>query len=255
MPELGDETAAAAGPTDRADSAFALAAGLFGASSSPARGGSDPVAVQRAIPKPAGTTTTATHGKMYQCIITMAAVGGVSRAARELPEEASMPKPVVRRGRNRIKGRISIMERASGEDPTQPVQVVAAALVDNLERPTVILAGHRRYRPIGWELPGGKIEPGESLAAALHRELAEELGVTARLGAELPGPLPDGMWRLSERHVMRVWFAQVDDGQPVPLEAHDELRWLRRDELYDVDWLPADYPIVAALAQRLFPPG
>ncbi len=133
----------------------------------------------------------------------------------------------------------------------EPVEVVAAALVDDLDAPTRILAGHRRYRPVGWELPGGKLEPGESPLAALHRELVEELGVTARLGAQLPGPLPDGGWRLSERHVMRVWFAQVVDGDPLPLEAHDELRWLGHDELYDVDWLPADYPIIEALARSL----
>lgn len=142
---------------------------------------------------------------------------------------------------------------AAMTDATTPdlVQVVAAALVDDLRRPTCVLAGHRRYRPIGWELPGGKLEPGESPLAALHRELAEELGIAATIGDELVGPLPGSGWRLSERHVMRVWFAQVADGAPVPLEAHDELRWLAREQLYDVDWLPADYPIIEALAERL----
>lgn len=147
------------------------------------------------------------------------------------------------------------MDHASTPEPVTPVDVVAAALVDDLDRPTRILAGHRRYRPVGWELPGGKVEPGESTADALHRELAEELGVSARLGEELLGPLPDGGWRLSVRHVMRVWFAQVTGGTPQPLEAHDELRWLTCDELYDVDWLPGDYPIIEALRLRLHPPG
>lgn len=137
------------------------------------------------------------------------------------------------------------------EPQEERVEVVAAALVDDLQRPTSILAGRRRYRPVGWELPGGKREPGESALDALHRELAEELGVCARIGVELVGPLPGGGWRLSQRHVMRVWFAQVCGGEPAPLEAHDELRWLRRHQLYDVAWLPADYPIVDALAEWL----
>lgn len=144
------------------------------------------------------------------------------------------------------------MDDAAALVPTSPVEVVAAVLVDDLDRPTRILAGHRRYRPLGWELPGGKLEPGESPLEGLHRELAEELGVSARVGAALVGPLPGGAWPLSERHVMFVWFAEVYGGEPAPLEAHDELRWLIRDELYDVGWLPGDYPIVAALSERLF---
>ncbi len=65
------------------------------------------------------------------------------------------------------------------------------------------------------------------------------------------GPLPDGRWRLSRRHVMGVWFARVTSGEPAALEAHDELRWLRRHELRDVVWLPGDYPIVDALSAVL----
>ncbi|MBK7722700.1 MAG: NUDIX domain-containing protein [Austwickia sp.] len=133
------------------------------------------------------------------------------------------------------------------------VDVVAAALVDDLSQPTRILAGRRRDRPPGqgWELPGGKLEPGETMHGALHRELAEELGVTVALGAQLAGPLPDGRWRLSRRHVMGVWFARVTSGEPAALEAHDELRWLRRHELRDVVWLAGDYPIVDALSAVL----
>lgn len=134
------------------------------------------------------------------------------------------------------------------------VMVVAAALVDDVLRPTALLAAHRRDHPpgSGWELPGGKVEPGEGLHQALHRELAEELAVQVRLGEELTGPLPGGGWRMSPRHVMRVWLAQISAGEPVTLEAHDDLRWLRRHELYDVPWLPSDHPIVDVLAKRLY---
>lgn len=138
--------------------------------------------------------------------------------------------------------------------PASPVAVVGAALVDDLGRPTRVLAA-RRTAPSalagGWELPGGKVDPGEAEEEALHRELAEELGVEVRLGQEVPGPLEDGRWRLSERHVIRVWTAQVTSGTPEPLEDHDQLRWLTADTLDDVPWLAADAPIVDEIGPLL----
>ena len=50
---------------------------------------------------------------------------------------------------------------------------------------------------------------------------------------------------------MTVWLAVVTAGEPAPIEDHDQLRWLRRDELYAVPWLPADLPIVDLIAPLL----
>jgi len=98
----------------------------------------------------------------------------------------------------------------------------------------------------GWELPGGKVEPGEDPLDALHREINEELGVRIELGAILEGPLA-GAWPLGDRYVMQVWLARITAGEPRPLEDHDQLRVLTRDELYAVAWLPADLPIVRSM--------
>lgn len=131
--------------------------------------------------------------------------------------------------------------------------VVATAIVDDLVAPARLLAA-RRSRPEHlagrWEFPGGKVEPGESPVEGVHRELREELGVTVELGAELVAPT-DGGWEITPRHLMRVWWAVLADGDPRPLVEHDELRWLGVGELWDVPWLDGDVEIVRRIEARL----
>jgi 8-oxo-dGTP diphosphatase len=139
---------------------------------------------------------------------------------------------------------------------SEQIQVVGAAILDSLEYPASLLAA-RRTAPEQfaglWEFPGGKVETGEECEAALHRELREELGVGVRLGAELPAGTPEG-WRLNERASMRVWQAEVTEGEPHPLEDHDELRWMAladHQAVLRLPWIPADFPIVQALLDAL----
>ncbi|GAA3700202.1 (deoxy)nucleoside triphosphate pyrophosphohydrolase [Zhihengliuella alba] len=141
---------------------------------------------------------------------------------------------------------------AAAERPLK--QIVGAALVDRLQAPTRVLAA-RRTRPAAlaglWEFAGGKVDPGETCEAALLRELHEELGVTARLGREITGPLEQG-WPLAGPAAMRVWFAEAASGEALPREDHDLLRWLPLDRgALAVEWIPADLPIVEALLARV----
>ena len=132
---------------------------------------------------------------------------------------------------------------------TRPTLVVAAAIVDSLAAPTRFLCA-RRSAPAElagrWELPGGKVEPGEAAEAALHRELDEELGVTVRLGDQLPGP-EEGDWPILAGRTMRVWLAELVTGTPSPLADHSQLRWVAHEALEDLDWLDPDRPIATAL--------
>ena len=93
----------------------------------------------------------------------------------------------------------------------------------------------------GWELPGGKVEPGEDPDAAVVREIREELGCTVAVTGRL-----DGEQTVKPGYRLRVALAELTSGEPVPSE-HDAVRWLAPEDLDDVAWLPADRPFLPQL--------
>ena len=136
------------------------------------------------------------------------------------------------------------MNVALGSDSLGRVLVVVGAAIVRAGR---VLAA-RRSAPAavagGWEFPGGKVEPGESETDALVRECREELGVEIRVGALLGTVAQDSF-------VLRVYRAALLAGEPLPLQDHDELRWLAADEAPAVPWLPADLPLLPAVCEAL----
>lgn len=107
----------------------------------------------------------------------------------------------------------------------------------------------RRTSPLGlagrWELPGGKVAPGETLEQAGVREVREELGCEVACVAVLPRTVPLA-WPL----VLHVVVADLGDGDPVPRE-HDAVRWLASDQLDEVAWLDGDRPFLDAVREWL----
>jgi 8-oxo-dGTP diphosphatase len=128
------------------------------------------------------------------------------------------------------------------------VRVVGVAVLHRFHDGVRVLAARRTGPPEaagGWELPGGKCGPDETLAAAAVRELREELACEVRVTGRLEGAVP-----VRPGYALEVVLAELVSGEPVPLE-HDALRWLRGAELGSVPWLPADVPFLAELRTRV----
>ncbi len=118
--------------------------------------------------------------------------------------------------------------------------VVGTAIV----RAGTVLAQQRAYPPAAagrWELPGGRVEPGESDVDAVRRECREELGVDVRVGGAIGPDVALGKDKLGGELLLRVYRAELADPRAVPHpHDHQDLRWLTPGRLGSVDWLPAD---------------
>ncbi|MEE2681093.1 MAG: (deoxy)nucleoside triphosphate pyrophosphohydrolase [Planctomycetota bacterium] len=131
------------------------------------------------------------------------------------------------------------MSDAKGKPRRGRIRATAAVI----ERDGLILVGLRMKNDTYgglWEFPGGKIDPGEDTRTCLARELEEELGITAEIGDVVCVVEPNPGFHLTVHH------ARIIDGEPRLIE-HDELRWVRLDQLDELDMLPADKPVIRTL--------
>lgn len=125
------------------------------------------------------------------------------------------------------------------------VKVVAAVIKDN-DRIFATQRGYGDFKD-GWEFPGGKIEQGESPQEALQREIREELD-TVILVQDLIDTIE---YDYPTFHLsMQCFWCQVVSGA-LSLKEHEAARWLKKDELYSVDWLPADIGLVEKIRQEI----
>ena len=121
------------------------------------------------------------------------------------------------------------------------IEVVAAIL----HRDGAYIATQRGYGEFEgmWEFPGGKIEPGESSEDALKREIQEELGVDIVIEDLICTTEYDYP---SFHLTMHCYLCGIKAGE-IELREHKSARWLRREELGSVEWLPADKDVISRL--------
>ncbi len=122
------------------------------------------------------------------------------------------------------------------------VRVVAAVICDLTDGKRKIFATQRGYGEYkgGWEFPGGKIEEGETPEEALKREIMEELDTEITVGQLIDTVEYDyPAFHLS----MDCFWCRILSGHPV-LKEHEAAMWLTKEELYSVDWLPADEELI-----------
>lgn len=125
------------------------------------------------------------------------------------------------------------------------VKVAAAVICDDMEKQKKIFATQRGYGEFkdGWEFPGGKIEPGETPQMALVREIREELDTEIEVGKLIDLVEYDyPSFHLS----MWCYWSQVKSGNLV-LKEHESAKWLTKESLDSVEWLPADVALIGKI--------
>ena len=129
------------------------------------------------------------------------------------------------------------------------IKVVAAVICDNMKEKNKIFATARGYGELkgGWEFPGGKIEAGETPQEALKREIMEELDTEIKVGDLIDTIEYDyPTFHLS----MDCFWCEVVSGKLVLKEA-EAARWLTKEELDSVPWLPADQTILETIKNSM----
>ena len=123
---------------------------------------------------------------------------------------------------------------------------VVAAIIKHGDK---VFATQRGYGELkgGWEFPGGKIEAGETPQQALIREIKEELDTEIEVNAYMDTVEYDyPTFHLS----MDCYWSEIITGDLV-LKEHEAAKWLTREQLGDVDWLPADMKLIGKLQEQL----
>ncbi len=127
-------------------------------------------------------------------------------------------------------------------------QVVCAVIRDKEGRILLARRAPGQHLEGHWELPGGKVEPGESLESALQRELREELGLVVTVGEELART----EYHYDRGSIELIALETLVSGDVTHMTVHDAFDWFAPDEIKTVAVAPADIPLLESVwdAQR-----
>ena len=123
---------------------------------------------------------------------------------------------------------------------------VVAAIIINKDKVFATQRGYGEFKD-GWEFPGGKIEKGETPEQALEREIQEELETKIQVNEKIDTVEYDyPNFHLS----MDCFICNIIEGDLV-LKEHEAAKWLSKDELYSVNWLPADEGLIEKIKKYI----
>lgn len=132
------------------------------------------------------------------------------------------------------------------EKERKVLDVVAALIFDEEGRVLATQCAPHKHGG-GWEFPGGKIEPGESAESAVVREIAEELSLKVEVGQLLHTV----NWHYPAFNLRMHCYVCTLHGGELTLREHVAVRWLTENELYLLEWLPADVDVLPWLARYM----
>jgi 8-oxo-dGTP diphosphatase len=126
------------------------------------------------------------------------------------------------------------------ESSGKVIDVTCALIVDDQNRLFAAQRSNVMSLPMKWELPGGKIEPGETSESCLIREITEELDVAI----EIISALEPYTHTYPSKTIRLIPFIVKQVSGQIKLKEHANLKWLNANELLDLDWADADVPIL-----------
>jgi 8-oxo-dGTP diphosphatase len=125
---------------------------------------------------------------------------------------------------------------------------VACAIIEQEGKVLCTQRSKTMSMPMKWEFPGGKIDDGESPEDCLHREVAEEIGITVDVLLSLP---PHTHRYSTFTVTLYPFVCRISSGEIV-LHEHAALTWLPPEELHRLDWADADPPVIDAYRKALW---
>ncbi|KGP74267.1 (deoxy)nucleoside triphosphate pyrophosphohydrolase [Pontibacillus yanchengensis] len=124
------------------------------------------------------------------------------------------------------------------------IHVVGAVIVEN-NKILCAQRGATKSLPLKWEFPGGKIEDNETPQDALRREIDEEMECSVEIGEQVDHTVHEYDFGIVH---LTTYYCKLLEGEPI-LTEHVAFKWLPNNELFKLDWAPADIPAIEKLSK------